>query len=81
MDKAQIAATEKLIATLESGKLDELEAQKEQLLRSRNDDKLAEERNDFLSDSFKQLKKQFKMVAQGFDEINNRKGPLGFLFT
>ena len=81
MDKAQIAATEKLIATLESGKLDELEAQKEQLLRSRNDDKLAEERNDFLSDSFKQLKKQFKMVAQGFDEINNRKGPLGFLFS
>ena len=81
MDKAQILATERLIATLESGKLDDLEAQKEELLRKRVEDKLDKDRNKTLIGSLKQLKEQFSLLKASFKELLEKKGPLGFLFS
>lgn len=81
MDKKQKLATEQLIATLESGKLDELEAQKEELLRKRSSDKLDKKRNSVLLDNLRQLKDQFSLLKKSFKELLAKKGPLGFLFS
>ena len=81
MDQAQKLATENLIATLESGRLDELEAQKEELLRKRASDKLDKKRNSTLLDSLRQLRDQFKLLKKSFKELLEKKGPLGFLFS
>lgn len=77
MSKQQIAATENLIATLESGKLDELEAEKERMLRERADARRDEDRNDTLIDNFKQLKRQFKLLKKSFKQLFDKKGIVG----
>jgi hypothetical protein len=48
LDSSQLYAIEDLIEVLKSGKLDELEAEKEQLLRGRIEAKRDNERNDLL---------------------------------
>ena len=66
LDASQLTAIEDLIAVLKEGRLDELEADKEQLLRNRVEMRRDEERNDLLetiskytSLSFEQLKAEF----------------------
>jgi hypothetical protein len=66
LDSGQLNALEDLITVLQEGRLDDLEADKEELLRSRVEMKRDEERNDLLemiskytSLSFEQLKAEF----------------------
>jgi hypothetical protein len=66
LDSNQLSALEDLIQVLKEGRLDELEADKEELLRNRVEMKRDEERNDLLetiskytSLSFEQLKAEF----------------------
>ena len=73
MSQSQIDAMQELIMTLKEGRLDDLEADKEQLLRGRMEKKRDEERNDSLFDIFKQLKLQFKLLQMQFkDEKGSR---------
>jgi septum formation topological specificity factor MinE len=66
LDASQLTAIEDLIAVLKEGRLDELEADKEELLRSRVEMRRDEERNDLLEGiakytnlSYEQLKLEF----------------------
>lgn len=68
MSQSQVDAMQDLILTLKEGRLDELEADKEQLLRNRMERKRSEERNDSLIDIFKQLKMQFKLLRLQFKD-------------
>ena len=68
MSQSQVDAMQDLILTLKEGRLDELEADKEQLLRNRMERKRSEERNDSLIDIFKQLKLQFKLLRLQFKD-------------
>jgi len=73
MSQSQIDAMQELIMTLKEGRLDDLEADKEQLLRGRMEKKRDEERNDSLFDIFKQLKLQFRLLQMQFkDEKGSR---------
>jgi hypothetical protein len=73
MSQSQIDAMQQLIMTLKEGRLDDLEADKEQLLRGRMEKKRDEERNDSLFDIFKQLKLQFRLLQMQFkDEKGSR---------
>jgi len=72
LDSSQLYAIEDLIEVLKSGKLDELEAEKEQLLRGRIEAKRDNERNDLLetiakytSFSYEQLKEEFGDKGRG----------------
>ena len=72
LDSSQLYAIEDLIEVLKSGKLDELEAEKEQLLRGRIEAKRDNERNDLLETiakyttfSYEQLKDEFGDKGRG----------------
>jgi ABC-type multidrug transport system fused ATPase/permease subunit len=66
MSQSQIDAMQDLIMTLKEGRLDDLENDKEQLLRDRMEARRDDERNDSLLDIFKQLKMQFKLLQDAF---------------
>jgi len=73
MSAEQRDAMQQLIMTLKEGRLDDLENDKEQLLRSRMEARRDEERNDTLLDVFKQLKLQFRLLQMQFkDEKGSR---------
>ena len=68
MSQSQIDAMQDLIMTLKEGRLDDLENDKEQLLRDRMEARRNDERNDSLLDIFKQLKMQFKLLQFQFKD-------------
>lgn len=68
MSNAQLRSMQDLILALQEGRLDDIEASKEELLRQRAEEKRDEERNDTLLDTLKQLKKQFKLLKANFDD-------------
>ena len=68
MSQSQIDAMQDLIMTLKEGRLDDLENDKEQLLRDRMEARRDDERNDSLLDIFKQLKMQFKLLQFQFKD-------------
>tara|TARA_B110000444_G_scaffold181328_1_gene170137 strand:+ start:365 stop:2161 length:1797 start_codon:yes stop_codon:yes gene_type:complete len=73
MSAEQRDAMQQLIMTLKEGRLDDLENDKEQLLRSRMEARRDDERNDTLLDVFKQLKLQFRLLQMQFkDEKGSR---------
>ena len=73
MSASQRDAMQQLIMQLKEGRLDDLENDKEQLLRSRMEARRDDERNETLFDVFKQLKLQFKLLKMQFkDEKGSR---------
>ena len=68
MSQSQIDAMQDLILTLKEGRLDDLENDKEQLLRDRMEAKRDGERNDSLLDIFEQLKMQFRLLQFQFKD-------------
>ena len=73
MSAEQRDAMQQLIMTLKEGRLDDLESDKEQLLRARMEARRDDERNDTLFDVFKQLKLQFRLLQMQFkDEKGSR---------
>jgi len=73
MSASQRDAMQQLIMQLKEGRLDDLENDKEQLLRARMEARRDDERNDTLFDVFKQLKLQFRLLQMQFkDEKGSR---------
>ena len=68
MSNAQLRSMQDLILALQEGRLDDIEASKEELVRRRAEEKRDEERNDRLKDVFKQLKKQYKLLKKEFGD-------------
>lgn len=67
----QIVAMQEMILALKEGRLDDIEAQREELVRQRAEDRRDEERNDFLKDNLKQLQKQYKLLLKMFKDDKN----------
>ena len=68
MSNAQLVSMQELILALREGRLDDIEATKEELIRQRAEERRDEERNDTLNDTFKQLKKQYKLLQNQFKD-------------
>ena len=68
MSNAQLVSMQELILALKEGRLDDIEATKEELIRQRAEERRDEERNDTLNDTFKQLKKQYKLLQDQFQD-------------
>lgn len=66
LSNAQLVSMQELILALREGRLDDIEATKEELIRQRAEERRDEERNDTLTDTFKQLKKQYKLLQDQF---------------
>lgn len=74
----QIITMQEMILALREGRLDDIEASREELVRQRAEDKRDEKRNDFLKDNLKQLKKQYKLLLKMFKE--DKSTILGLIF-
>jgi len=74
----QIMAMQEMILALKEGRLDDIEAQKEELVRLRAEERRDEERNDFLKDTLKQLKLQYKLLLDALKE--DKSTLLGLVF-
>ena len=68
MSNSQLVSMQELILALKEGRLDDIEATKEELIRQRAEERRDEERNDTLTDTFKQLKKQYKLLQDQFQD-------------
>ena len=68
LSNAQLVSMQELILALREGRLDDIEATKEELIRIRAEERRDEERNDTLIDTFKQLKKQYKLLQDQFKD-------------
>jgi len=66
LSNAQLVSMQELILALREGRLDDIEATKEELIRQRAEERRDEERNDTLTDTFRQLKKQYKLLQDQF---------------
>tara|TARA_Y100000592_G_scaffold38398_1_gene60859 strand:- start:593 stop:2479 length:1887 start_codon:yes stop_codon:yes gene_type:complete len=74
----QIITMQEMILALREGRLDDIEASREELVRQRAEEKRDEKRNDFLKDNLKQLKKQYKLLLKMFKD--DKSSILGMIF-
>src|SRR6056300_885639 len=68
LSNAQLVSMQELILALREGRLDDIEAAKEELIRQRAEERRDEERNDTLNNTFRQLKKQYKLLQDQFKD-------------
>lgn len=68
MSRSQLDALQALILTMKEGRLDDLESDKEQLLRDRMERRRDEERNDTLEDLLKNNVKAYKLLVNEFGD-------------